>query len=512
MMVKNNSNEIQDKKRAFNIYLYNAKGKTIYKTTYWYFGETFKLQPGGGMTTAAGIGDLPLEDIADILVVEKFVLRDLFTSIANSIRNKKGTTEQIRAADFPTEIDNLKISSCNALLYDEHSSRFSVINWISEISAKDIDMSRVTSLSYGFDGCTNLVNLDLSCWNTSNINDMYRAFRGCYALENLNLSNFDTSKVTTMGEMFNGCSALTSLDLSSFNTAKVTTMYQMFCTCSKLVSVDMRNFNTGNVTNMRYMFYGCLALENLDLSNFDTSNVTEIDNMFASCYALQSISAFNGDSLDNIEDAFENCNKLTEFNGIINLGKAYTRTTANYADYILDLSYCTLLSTDSLINIINNLYDLNLSYDVANGGTLYTQSLILGTANLEKLTAEQIAIATNKRMDCYLMEVLRKIDLLEIKDWIIAIASLVTAIGIICGFIKSCLEKLTKPIIDKIDKMDKNQCMNYLTEFLADVKNGVHKNQYQIARAHDVYQHYSEDLHGNSYIHEQWELYMKERN
>ena len=51
--------------------------------------------------------------------------------------------------------------------------------------------------------------------------------------------------------------------------------------------------------------------------------------------------------------------------------------------------------------------------------------------------------------------------------------------------------------------------MNWLVEFLADVKNGVPKSDYQIARAHEVYRHYSEDLKGNSYIHEQWEKIMK---
>ncbi len=107
------------------------------------------------------------------------------------------------------------------------------------------------------------------------------------------------------------------------------------------------------------------------------------------------------------------------------------------------------------------------------------------------------------------------IDLLVIKDFLIALAGFITAMGIIFAFIKKYFDKMvnkiTEPIVNKIDKMDKNQCMNYLTEFLADVKNEVHKNQYQIARAHEVYKHYSEDLNGNSYIHEQWEHYMKGR-
>ena len=95
-------------------------------------------------------------------------------------------------------------------------------------------------------------------------------------------------------------------------------------------------------------------------------------------------------------------------------------------------------------------------------------------------------------------------------------AELITSCGIILVFVKKYLDKMvskiTTPILEKIDKMDKNQCMNYLTEFLADVRSGVHKTEYQKARAHDVYKHYSTDLNGNSYIHEQWELYMTERS
>ncbi len=103
------------------------------------------------------------------------------------------------------------------------------------------------------------------------------------------------------------------------------------------------------------------------------------------------------------------------------------------------------------------------------------------------------------------------------------VAELIGALSILVGAIIT-IEKwsrgklslwLLKPVFDRLDAieqkiyaMDKNQCMNYLTEFLADVRNGIHKTEYQKARAHDVYKHYSEDLKGNSYIHEQWELYM----
>lgn len=87
---------------------------------------------------------------------------------------------------------------------------------------------------------------------------------------------------------------------------------------------------------------------------------------------------------------------MTNLKSFKNLGKAYTSKTQNYSNYKLDLSKSTKLTHESLIDVINNLYDLNLTYNVANGGTLYRQSLVLGSTNLAKLTEDEIAIATNK--------------------------------------------------------------------------------------------------------------------
>ena len=40
---------------------------------------------------------------------------------------------------------------------------------------------------------------------------MYRMFDGCSGLTSLDLSGWDTSNVNYMSEMFNGCSNLTSI-------------------------------------------------------------------------------------------------------------------------------------------------------------------------------------------------------------------------------------------------------------------------------------------------------------
>ena len=117
--------------------------------------------------------------------------------------------------------------------------------------------------------------------------------------------------------------------------------------------------------------------------------------------------------------------------------------------------------------------------------------------------------------------------LLNIAELVGALSTIIGAIVVVEKWTKGKLSTwLLKPVFTRLDdiedkihkiddsilKMDKNQCMNYLTEFLADVRNGVHKTEYQKARAHDVYRHYSQDLKGNSYIQEQWDIYMLHNN
>lgn len=103
------------------------------------------------------------------------------------------------------------------------------------------------------------------------------------------LELLDTSKVTNMSYMFNGCSALTSLDLSGFDTSKVTYMDNMFNGCSALTALDLSGFDTSSVKEMYGMFYMCSALTSLDVSGFDTSQVTSMRNMFRNCTKLKSV-------------------------------------------------------------------------------------------------------------------------------------------------------------------------------------------------------------------------------
>ena len=64
--------------------------------------------------------------------------------------------------------------------------------------------------------------------------------------------------------MFSECSSLKELNLSNFNTNNVNNMSGMFYKCSTLKELNLSNFNTNNVINMSYMFSYCSSLKELN--------------------------------------------------------------------------------------------------------------------------------------------------------------------------------------------------------------------------------------------------------
>ena len=82
-----------------------------------------------------------------------------------------------------------------------------------------------------------------------------------------------------MRGMFSVCSSLKSINLSSFNTNNVNNMREMFSRCSSLESIDLSSFNTTNVDNMHGMFYYCsyLKKENIKINNKNDKLIKAIE-------------------------------------------------------------------------------------------------------------------------------------------------------------------------------------------------------------------------------------------
>ena len=92
----------------------------------------------------------------------------------------------------------------------------------------------------------------------------------------------NTSSMTTMHWMFQGCKILTSLDVSGFNTDNVNNMDGMFAYCP-FTTIDVSNFNTSKVNNMSFMFSYCSNLTTIYVGRgWSTAAVTESLEMFIS--------------------------------------------------------------------------------------------------------------------------------------------------------------------------------------------------------------------------------------
>ena len=135
---------------------------------------------------------------------------------------------------------------------------------------------KLYSLHGMFENLTNIVEVDLSKFDSSLVQHMTQMFWNCISLTSINFENFNTSLVEDMHLLFGSCENMTEFDLSSFDTSRVRTMYFMFASCAKVTSLNLAHFNTSNVETMEAMFYETWALESLDISNFDTSKVYHI--------------------------------------------------------------------------------------------------------------------------------------------------------------------------------------------------------------------------------------------
>ena len=181
---------------------------------------------------------------------------------------------------------------------------FSGLSDLTEIiGIENLNTSRSTNMSAMFNGCSSLTSLDLSHFDTRNVEYMNYMFENCTSLQSLDVSNFDARHVDVHEDsdlqnyglefMFASCKSLTELNLSNFNTEGVKNMNGMFSGCSSLTTLNLTSFNTAEVTYMSFMFANCEKLNTIAVGVSDdtntywnTSSVTTSDNMFVNCLAL----------------------------------------------------------------------------------------------------------------------------------------------------------------------------------------------------------------------------------
>ena len=95
----------------------------------------------------------------------------------------------------------------------------------------DIDTSEIIDMSYLFVGMKDLLKIDVSYWDVSNVISTDNMFRGCINLEKIiGIENWDVSNVENMKDMFRGCESFNQ-DISKWDVSKVTNKSCMFFYC-----------------------------------------------------------------------------------------------------------------------------------------------------------------------------------------------------------------------------------------------------------------------------------------
>ena len=355
-----------------------------------------------------------------------------YTDIANAIREKNGESTQYKPSEMATAIqaiesggaDFSEVESKLSNGFTDYSYYFSCKK-MSEVPIELLQhTSTGTDFSFMFEKAYRVMgsNVTIPFFDTSS----GISFKGMFSNNSGRFPDgiplFNTSKGTDFSKMFYGTDYLTGDILPLFDTSNGENFSEMFWGCAKLETVPL--FDTSNGENFSRMFNGCTSLKSIPL--FDTSNgnvagmfyecsslttippldfssTTTLNITFRNATALQSIPSLASAKATDFYYTFSGCTSLHTIEGIdFSSATKVTNTfgTCSALENIkvngtikitgLSFSACTLLTYDSLMSIINALYDY------AADGSTGTYKLTLGSTNLAKLTDAEKAIATQK--------------------------------------------------------------------------------------------------------------------
>lgn len=104
---------------------------------------------------------------------------------------------------------------------------------------------------------------------------------------------------------------------------------------------------------------------------------------------------------------------------------------------------------------------------------------------------------------------MENITLGQIATILTFLASFIGSVVYLSNVIKKQVNKTLEPINNNIKELDVSQCKNFLVRFLADIEQENPIDEVEKQRAYEIYDHYTNDLKQNSYIHKRWQELME---
>ena len=269
----------------------------------------------------------------------------------------------------------------------------------------DIDWSGVR-----FGGSTKIPLAPNELYKCGNMDHMFESCNLWKLAQVFDFNSLDTSFASSFECAFQ--SAETGLlNLDHFNTSNVTN-FRRVLKDSVFIGIDGRipNWNTHNGVD----FYEAFASSDINtqlthIPQWDFSNAVNIQGLVSGLFGLVSIPKLNFSKVKN-DDMFDfllynqpeagSSSISSHYLQYLNLTDLGGFTGLKFSHFRLNM--CPNLTVESIMNVINEMYDWNANPDnlnildwqpVTNDNTA---TLVFGEVNLNKLTDEQIAVAINK--------------------------------------------------------------------------------------------------------------------
>ena len=136
------------------------------------------------------------------------------------------------------ELEYLDLSNFNTSNVITMGDMFNKCHKLKEIKGiNKLITNQVIDMKRMFHECYELKFLDLSNFDTSKVTNMEGMFKKCHKLKEIKgLNSFVTNKVNNMRGMFQECGELEYLDLSNFDTKNVEDIKDIFSECLSLKS------------------------------------------------------------------------------------------------------------------------------------------------------------------------------------------------------------------------------------------------------------------------------------
>ena len=235
------------------------------------------------------------------------------------------------------ELDGDKITSCKGM--------FSNCQKLENVSMTGFVHSCCTSLEAMFENCYALQVARFTDWDTSGVTTIKGMFKNDSELVSvIGLNGRDFSKLTDCDSPFNGCTKLLDLNISGIKIPLIKTAdnFKKLFVGSSIQNLDMSEAQLG-LTTFEKLFHSNKQFETIDFSNVKTGNVSA-NNMFSFCTNLTSvnISCTNSDSfkLTDATQMFKGCTKLTS----VNIEKLITSKCSNIEEMFYNCSVLPVIS------------------------------------------------------------------------------------------------------------------------------------------------------------------------